>query len=101
VKSGIRAANINEVRSTTEVAITASNVITSVRKAYLNVLITQAQLQLKEQSLKRNQQALRDARSLLQGRVCVNVENLRPEILRLSNGLATTIDLEADEPLTL
>jgi outer membrane protein TolC len=62
VKSGIRAANINEVRSTTEVAITASNVITSVRKAYLNVLITQAQLQLKEQSLKRNQQALRDAR---------------------------------------
>ena len=117
VKSGIRAAGIDEVRSTAEVAVTASNVITSVRKAYLNVLITQAQLQLQEQSLRRNQQALRDARSLLlQGRASrvdtlrayVNVENLRPEILRLSNGiaiaktlLATTIGLEADEPLAL
>ncbi len=69
VKSGIRAAGIDEVRSTSEVAITASNVVTTVRKAYLNVLITQAQLRLQEQSLGRNQQALRDARSLLlQGR---------------------------------
>jgi outer membrane protein TolC len=117
VKSGIKAAGIDEVRSTAEAAVTASNVVTAVRKAYLNVLITQEQLRLQEQSLGRNQQALRDARSLLlQGRASrvdtlrayVNVENLRPEILRLSNGiaiaktvLATTIGLDADEPLTL
>jgi outer membrane protein TolC len=117
VKSAIRAAGIDEVRSTAEAAVTASNVVTSVRKAYLNVLITEEQLRLQQQSLGRNLQALRDARSLLlQGRASrvdtlrayVNVENLRPEILRLSNGiaiaktvLATTIGLDADEPLTL
>ena len=117
VKSGIRAAGIDEVRSTAEAAVTASNVVTSVRKAYLNVLITEEQLRLQQQSLGRNLQALRDSRSLLlQGRASrvdtlrayVNVENLRPEILRLSNGiaiaktvLATTIGLEANEPLTL
>ena len=117
VKAGIRAANVDEVRSTAEAAVTASNVVTAVRKAYLNVLITEEQLRLQEQSLVRNQQALRDSRSLLlQGRASrvdtlrayVNVENLRPEILRLSNGitiaktlLATTIGLEADEVLTL
>ncbi|MGI4863086.1 MAG: TolC family protein [Janthinobacterium lividum] len=117
VKSGIRVATIDETRSTAEVAITASNVITTVRKAYLNVLITQAQLRLQEQSLGRNQQALRDARSLLlQGRASrvdtlrayVNLENLRPEILRLTNGvliaktmLANAIGLEADEQLAL
>ncbi|MBO2011089.1 TolC family protein [Hymenobacter negativus] len=117
VKSGIRAAGIDEVRSTADAAVTASNVVTAVRKAYLNVLITEEQLQLQQQSLGRNVQALRDARSLLlQGRASrvdtlrayVNVENLRPEILRLSNGiaiaktvLATTIGLEANEPLML
>lgn len=117
VKSGIRAAGIDEVRSTAEAAVTANNVVTAVRKAYLNVLIIEEQLRLQEQSLGRNVQALRDARSLLlQGRASrvdtlrayVNVENLRPEILRLSNGigiaktiLATTIGLDADEPLTL
>jgi outer membrane protein TolC len=117
VKSGIRAAGIDGVRSTAEAAVTASNVVTAVRKAYLNVLITEEQLRLQQQSLGRNVQALRDARSLLlQGRASrvdtlrayVNVENLRPEILRLSNGiaiaktvLATTIGLDANEPLTL
>ncbi|WP_210520100.1 TolC family protein [Hymenobacter terricola] len=117
VKSGIRAAGIDEVRSTADAAVTASNVVTAVRKAYLNVLITDEQLRLQQQSLGRNVQALHDARSLLlQGRASrvdtlrayVNVENLRPEILRLSNGigiaktiLATTIGLDADHPLTL
>jgi outer membrane protein TolC len=117
VKSGIRAAGLDEVRSTAEAAVTASQVVTAVRKAYLNVLITEEQLRLQQQSLARNQQALRDARSLLlQGRASrvdtlrayVNVENLRPEILRLTNGiaiattvLATTIGLAADQPLTL
>ncbi|WP_082116217.1 TolC family protein [Hymenobacter terrenus] len=117
VKSGIRAAGLDEVRSTAEAAVTASQVVTAVRKAYLNVLITEEQLRLQQQSLTRNQQALRDARSLLlQGRASrvdtlrayVNVENIRPDILRLTNGiaiaktvLATTIGLDANEPLTL
>jgi outer membrane protein TolC len=92
-------------------------VITEVKKAYLNVLITQEKLRLQQQSIVRNEQALKDARSLLaQGRASrvdtlrafVTVENLRPEVIRLTNGieiaktvLKRTIGLDEAETLDL
>jgi outer membrane protein TolC len=88
-----------------------------VKKAYLTVLITKEQLKLQEQSIARNEQALKDARSLLaQGRASrvdtlrayITIENLRPDIIRLTNGieiaktiLKTTIGINESEPIEL
>jgi outer membrane protein TolC len=117
VNSGIRAAKAAEQVTNAELAEVRANVVTEVKKAYLNVLITQEQLRLQEQSILRNEQALKDARSLLaQGRASrvdtlrafVTVENLRPEVIRLSNGveiaktvLKRTIGLDERETLVL
>ncbi len=87
------------------------------KKAYLEALITNEQLRLVQQSIARNEQALKDSRSLLaQGRASrvdtlrayVTIENLRPEIIRLTNGveiaktlLKTTIGIDQTEPVDL
>ncbi len=95
---GIRAAKIYSAITDQEQAQLQSSVITSVKKLYLEALITHEQLRLVQQSIIRNQQALKDSRSLLaQGRASrvdtlrayVTIENLRPEIIRLSNGVET------------
>jgi outer membrane protein TolC len=76
-----------------------ASIVTDVKKAYLDVLITQEQLRLQQQSIARNEQALKDARSLLaQGRASrvdtlrafVTVENLRPAIIQLTNRIGIT-----------
>ncbi|RAJ97969.1 outer membrane protein TolC [Larkinella arboricola] len=99
IGSGIRAAQIFEKASAEERNEVRATVVTDVKKAYLDVLITQEQLRLQQQSLARNEQALKDARSLLaQGRASrvdtlrafVSVENLRPEIIRLTNRVEIT-----------
>ncbi len=96
IGSGIRTAKLYERITSEATHEKQSVVITSVKKAYLNVLITQEQLNLQRQSIARNQQALKDARSLLaQGRASrvdtlrafVTVENLRPDLIRLTNGI--------------
>ncbi len=96
IGSGIRAAKIYSAISEQESAELQSSVITSVKKLYLDALITGEQLRLVEQSIVRNEQALKDSRSLLaQGRASrvdtlrayVTIENLRPEIIRLRNGV--------------
>jgi outer membrane protein TolC len=96
IGSGIRAAKIYSAISEQERAELQSSVITSVKKLYLDALITGEQLRLVEQSIVRNEQALKDSRSLLaQGRASrvdtlrayVTIENLRPEIIRLRNGV--------------
>jgi outer membrane protein TolC len=115
--SGIRAARLAERLSVEELSLTQSLVITHVKKAYLTVLITKEQLKLQEQSIARNEQALKDARSLLvQGRASrvdtlrayITIENLRPDIIRLTNGieiaktiLKTTIGINESEPIEL
>jgi outer membrane protein TolC len=115
--SGIRAARLAEKLSTEDLALTQSVVVTDVKKAYLNVLISKEQLKLQEQSIARNEQALKDARSLLaQGRASrvdtlrayITIENLRPDIIRLTNGieiaktvLKTTIGIPESEQIEL
>lgn len=115
--SGIRAARAYENISQQEQAQVQSTVITSVKKAYLDALITHEQLRLVQQSIVRNEQALKDSRSLLaQGRASrvdtlrayVTIENLRPEVIRLTNGvetakirLKTTIGIDQTEPVEL
>jgi outer membrane protein TolC len=99
VSSGIRAAKINEAINSESWADAQNWVITNVKKAYLDVLITEEQLKLQQQNILRNEQALKDARSLLaQGRASrvdtlrafVSVENLRPEVIRLNNAVSIT-----------
>ncbi len=117
IVSGIRAAKVYSNISQEEQAQVQSSIITSVKKAYLDALITHEQLRLVQQSIARNEQALRDSRSLLaQGRASrvdtlrayVTIENLRPEVIRLTNGveiaktlLKTTIGIDQTEPIDL
>ncbi len=70
---------------------TRTAVITDVKKSYYDVLIAQAQVKLIEQSIARGEQALNDTRLLYkQGlaadldtlRAFVNVENLRPSLIK-------------------
>jgi outer membrane protein TolC len=97
VFSGIRAAKISEAISTEGQADVKAAVIADVKKAYLNELIMAAQLTLQQQNITRNEQALKDSRSLLaQGRASrvdtlrafVALENLRPELIRLHNAVS-------------
>jgi outer membrane protein TolC len=117
VTSGVRAARWGEKITEKENARLKAQVITDVKKAYLDVLITQEQLKLQKQSISRNEVALKDSRSLLaQGRASridtlrafVTLENLKPEVIRLTNGieiaktvLKRTIGLDEKEELDL
>ncbi|AKD57020.1 TolC family protein [Spirosoma radiotolerans] len=102
VRSGIKVAQIDGLATDQALADVRATVVTDVKKAYLDVLITQEQLRLQQQSITRNEQALKDARSLLaQGRASrvdtlrafVTVENLRPTLIQLTNriGIAKTV----------
>jgi outer membrane protein TolC len=117
IRSGIRAARAAGQVTAAAGAEVRAAVITDVKKAYLDVLITQEKLRLQQQSIVRNEQALKDARSLLaQGRASrvdtlrafVSLENLRPEVIRLTNGieiaktvLKRVIGLDESESITL
>lgn len=99
VRSGIRAAQLDESATTEALTDVRASVVTDVKKAYLDVLITQELLRLQQQSIARNEQALKDARSLLaQGRASrvdtlrafVTVENLRPTLIQLTNRIGIT-----------
>ncbi|GAB3942294.1 TolC family protein [Spirosoma harenae] len=102
VRSGIQAAQIDRLVTEQALADVRATVVTDVKKAYLDVLITQEQLRLHQQSITRNEQALKDSRSLLaQGRASrvdtlrayVTLENLRPTLIQLTNriGITTTV----------
>ena len=99
VRSGIRAAQIDESATNEALTTVRANVVTDVKKAYLDVLITLELLRLQQQSIARNELALKDARSLLaQGRASrvdtlrafVTVENLRPTLIQLTNRIGIT-----------
>lgn len=81
------------IKKLTEQSYQASRsaIITDVKKAYYDVLIAQEQVKLIEQSIVRSEQALKDTRLLYkQGlaadldtlRAFVNVENLRPTLIK-------------------
>jgi outer membrane protein TolC len=117
IRAGIRAARTAREVTHAERDELRAAVVTQVKKAYLDVLINQERLHLQQQSIVRNEQALKDARSLLaQGRASrvdtlrafVTVENLRPEVIRLTNGieiagtvLKRIIGLDEAESITL
>ncbi|GAB3889400.1 TolC family protein [Spirosoma agri] len=99
IRSGIKAAQIDEAATNEALTDVRAGVVTDVKKAYLDVLITQEQLRLQQQSIARNEQALKDSRSLLaQGRASrvdtlrafVTVENLRPTLIQLTNRIGIT-----------
>ncbi|MBD2705848.1 TolC family protein [Spirosoma sp. BT702] len=99
VRSGIKAAQIDGLATDQALADVRATVVTDVKKAYLDVLITQEQLRLHQQSIARNEQALKDSRSLLaQGRASrvdtlrayVTLENLRPTLIQLTNRIGIT-----------
>lgn len=99
IHSGIRAAQLDESATAAGLTDVRATVVTDVKKAYLDVLITQEQLRLLQQSIVRNEQALKDSRSLLaQGRASrvdtlrafVTVENLRPTLIQLTNRIGIT-----------
>ncbi len=84
------------IKNLTEQSYQASRtaVITDVKKAYYDVLIAQEQAKLVAQSIARSEQALNDTRLLYkQGlaadldtlRAFVNVENLRPTLIKAQN----------------
>ncbi len=81
------------IKNLTEKSYQASrtNIITDVKKSYYDVLIAQEQVKLLAQSIARSEQALNDTRLLYkQGlaadldtlRAFVNVENLRPTLIK-------------------
>lgn len=99
VRSGIKVAQLDGLATEQALADVRASVVTDVKKAYLDVLITQEQLRLQQQSIARNEQALKDARSLLaQGRASrvdtlrafVTLENLRPTLIQLTNRIGIT-----------
>ncbi len=98
--AGIRAAGI--VRKMSEEAYRAAeaNVVTDIKLAYFDVLISKEQLQLLEQSIARWEQSRKDTRAMFrQGVVAdidtlkayLSVENLRPELMQAENRVASSM----------
>lgn len=94
--AGFRSARFSEQVASRELEEMKNNIVAEVKIAYLNVLIAVAQQQLQAQSISRNELALKDARSMLfQGkasavdtlRALVTLENLQPEMIRLTRGI--------------
>jgi TolC family type I secretion outer membrane protein len=115
--AGIRAAKIVDALSEESFISSRATVITDVKKAYYNVLIAIEQLKLQQQSLARNEDALSDTRKLFkQGlaadldtlRAFVQVENLRPQLIKYISGveiaktqLKTKMGIDSNEDLDL
>ncbi|MFN3562595.1 MAG: TolC family protein [Chloroherpetonaceae bacterium] len=107
------------IKNLTEQSYQASrtNIITDVKKSYYDVLIAQEQVKLLEQSIARGEQALNDTRLLYkQGlaadldtlRAFVNVENLRPTLIKAQSlveiaktVLKTKLSMSASEDFIL
>lgn len=94
-----------------------TDVVAQVKQTYLRVLVLDERLKLQYESLNRNKKVLEDAKSLYaQGRALrvdtlrayTTVENLQPDIVRLSNAVAvdklrllTLMGVEEKESITL
>jgi outer membrane protein TolC len=75
-----------------------TDVVSQVKETYLQLLVLNERLRLQQESINRNQRALKDSRSLLlQGkalrvdtlRAYTSVKNLEPELLRISYAIET------------
>ncbi len=95
-KSNIRVAGINEQISKQEIKNTEENLALNIAQLYLTVLMNKEQQKVLEQSLLRNERALKDSRSLfLQGKSLktdtlsnyISVQNLHASISALENNV--------------
>lgn len=96
-KSNIRVAGINEQISKQEIKNTEETLALNIAQLYLTVLMNKEQQKVLEQSLLRNERALKDSRSLfLQGKslktdtlsIYISVQNLHASISALENNIA-------------
>lgn len=115
--AGIKAASL--VRQISDQSYRQSNaeVVTSIRRAYYDVLIATEKRKLVEQSISRWEEARRDTNALFRQGVAadldtlkawLSVENLKPDLIRASNGesiaatrLKTVMGISHDTRLTL
>jgi outer membrane protein TolC len=89
---GLKQANLNSRHSQLESLLTKIEVVALVKQTYLQILVMQERLRIENESIRRNQLVLRDARSLfLQGkalrvdtlRAYTAIKNLEPRVLKL------------------
>lgn len=99
IYAGIRGARILNKISDESIIQTKAEVISGIKKAYYNMLISKEQYELLNQSIKRGEQALHDARLLFrQGlasdfdtlRAYVALENIRPSLIKAESGIAVS-----------
>lgn len=116
-RPSLREAQLQEKASRTDYAGKEIDLVASIKRTYLGILVLNERLKLQHESLQRNQKALQDARSLLaQGRglrvdtlrAYTSVKNLQPDILKLTYAidvgklqLVTLMGLDSTQDVTL
>lgn len=115
--AGIRAASLVRKISDQSYRQTNAGVVTSIRRAYYDVLIATEKRKLVEQSIARWEVARKDTNALFRQGVAadidtlkawLSVENLRPDLIRAQNGesiaatnLKRVMGVDQETPLTL
>ncbi|MGC8773693.1 MAG: TolC family protein [Chlorobaculum sp.] len=115
--AGIKAAGLVRQISDQSFRQTNSEVVTSIRRAYYDVLIATEKRKLVEQSIARWEEARKDTNALFRQGVAadidtlkawLSVENLRPDLIRAQNTEAITatnlkrvMGIDQETPLTL
>lgn len=115
--AGIKAAGLVRQISDESYRETNADVVTSIRKAYYDVLIATENRKLVEQSISRWEEARRDTDALFRQGVAadldtlkawLSVENLKPDLIRARNGesiaatkLKVVMGIDQDRPLVL
>ena len=93
IQPGIQQAKLQERKSRLQVTNKEINTAAAVKQTYIQLLVLHERIRLQNESLARNEKALKDAKSLLaQGRALrvdtlrayTSVENLKPDILKLT-----------------
>jgi outer membrane protein TolC len=99
VNASLKSAKLGERRSQFSKSAGEAEVVAEVKRTYLQLLVLQERLKVQNESLRRNRKVLQDARSLyLQGRALrvdtlrafTTVQNLQPDIVRITNALRST-----------
>jgi len=94
----VQRARLQERESNIALTGKQTDVVSQVKQTYLQLLVLNERFRLQQESINRNQRALKDSRSLLlQGkalrvdtlRAYTSVKNLEPELLRLSYAIET------------
>jgi outer membrane protein TolC len=94
-----RQADLSTRRSEMELELTKVEVVSLVRQAYLQTLVLQERLKVEQESIRRNERVLRDARSLFfQGkairvdtlRAYTAIKNLEPQVLKLKYAIESS-----------